>query len=77
MRFFKDYDENMYSDSKNQYNDLLKKFKRLADLVILKDAMEAAFDDMSTEQYMSCIGDQKKVEVEMLQLAKEIDAIKI
>jgi len=46
---------------------------RLVDLVVLKDALDAAHDNMSTTQMMGCMSHYREVEKEMLSIAKELD----
>lgn len=47
--------------------------KRLVDLVVLRDELDRAFDDMSTQQMGSCMPHYHEVEREMVNLARELD----
>ncbi len=50
-----------------------QKVKRLIDLVILRDELDRAFDNMSTQQMCSCMEHYHEVEREMVSIAIDLD----
>ena len=49
------------------------KVQKLIDSVILRDELDRAFDNMSTEQMSGCMPHYRSVEAEMVKLARELD----